>query len=341
MNLLTLSIFNSDRPAEHPWRKLCGRAVILLVVFLIANVFTFRTSGYFEKLREYHKGVDGIFMHPEVRTLVAGDSHFASPLNSYLNPSHDIAAYSIAFGGDGLRECFAKVRYVLDRCSTIDTLIVSADPHMFGRGRLESSNRSFADVYFLSAADGSGLKKGWLSTLLGQVPLFNDDFVQYLRKVSMKRLMTAFSAERFGSANAARSGSAGKARQSWDHLSDAERKAEAYATGLMDHKGVCDYTEPFIWYRKLLELARAHNVRVIGVRLPVDPEYASQVPPERVAAIDHFLRQNGIAKILDLRNLFTDPEYFDDSDHVKKKYAAALISVIEKRSGIQLYSYRQ
>lgn len=334
MHHWTLSIFSSDRPSQSSWRALFVRVMIGLVLFLIANLVAYWTSGYFEKLRVYHKRVEAVLMRPDVRVLIAGDSHFAVPLNGYLTDLQDGVAYSVAFGGDGLRECYGKVRYILDRCPSIDTLIVTAEPHMFGSGRLESSNRSFADLYFLAGGEAAGLKRGWLSTLMNQVPLCNDDFVQYLRKVGAKKFTTVFSKASPGSAFADRIRSTG--RKSWPELSDAERTEKARATGLMDHKGVGEHEEPFVWYRKLLELARSRNVRVIGVRFPVDRGYAAQVPPESISAIDNFLRRNGIDRILDLRDLFTDPAYFEDPDHVDERYAGILVTVLEHRLGIQL-----
>jgi hypothetical protein len=309
--------------------------MIGIVLFLAANLLVYRTSGYFEKLRAYHKQVEAIFIRPDVRVLIAGDSHFAVPLNGYLDGLQDGAAYSVAFGGDGLRECYGKVRYILKRHPSIDTLIITAEPHMFGRGRLESSNRSFADLYFLSEADAVGLKKGWLSTLMNQLPLCNDDFVQYLRKVGAEKLKSVLSkvpprsalADRFRSTDSS---------GSWQRLSEAQRMEKARATGLMDHKGVGEYEEPFVWYRRLLELATSRNVQVIGVRLPVERGYAAEISPESISAIDTFLRRNGIARILDLRNLFADSAYFDDADHVDERFAGTLVSVLERRLGIQL-----
>src|SRR4029077_13004996 len=132
--------------------------------------------------QEYAEQVSAIATHKDVHVVFTGDSHFAVPLNDYLNDNPAGPAYSIATGGDSLRECFAKVRHVLQATPTIDTLILTADPHMFGKGRLESSNRSFADRYFIEAWDRSGVQHNLWSALLQQVPLFSEDFLQYFRK---------------------------------------------------------------------------------------------------------------------------------------------------------------
>ena len=190
MNRWISSISNSEEKSKHTWFSLCACILIGLGFFLVANLATYYASGYFQKQRDYRAQVDEILKFRNIRTLFSGDSHCAVPLNAHMNRTRNNGAYSIAFGGDSLRECFAKVRYILERYPTIDTLVVSAEPHMFGTLRLESSNRSFADYYFLNSADSAGLEGGWLSALLDQVPLLNDDFVQYFRVVLGKKLTT-------------------------------------------------------------------------------------------------------------------------------------------------------
>jgi len=164
------------------WARLISQLLIAVLLFVVANVVTYELSGFFQKEHEYQQVVAGIARHRDVRIVFSGDSHLAVPLNDYLDENTAAPGYSIAAGGDSLRECFAKVRYVLNSTPGIDTLILTADPHMFGKGRLESSNRSFSDRYFIEAWDASGLQKNIWSALLQQVPLFNEDFLQYFRK---------------------------------------------------------------------------------------------------------------------------------------------------------------
>jgi hypothetical protein len=307
-------------PRTYSWRPLCAQLAALVAVFVIANIITYRTSGYFQKESEYHKAVDGAAERRGVRIIFAGDSHVAHPLNDYFNENPAAIAYSLAVGGDSPRECFAKIRYVLNAGAAIDTLIISVDPHMFGRGRLESSNRSFADWYFIVAGDGSGLGHGWLSALLDQVPLFNNDFVQYLRKAVAARF-----------SHGAAASATDDVEGTWSTLSDVARAAEARSTGKMDHVGVGQYAQPFRWYARILAVARSHNVRVIGVRFPVHPEYSAQAPPAKVALIDDFLRRHGITEIIDLRDLVTDPAEFDDPDHVNGQGTAVMVRELEER----------
>lgn len=302
------------------WVRLFWRALTVIVLFAVANVCTYEMSGFFQRDRAYAQLVSEIALHKQVRIVFAGDSHFGVPLDDYLNGNRAGPAYSVAYGGDSLRECYAKVRRVLAIAPSIDTLILTADPHMFGTGRLESSNRSFADRYFLQAWDRSGLPHGAWSAILQQVPLFNEDFLQYLRK-ELSVLLT----------RSARHARAEGDPLAWSRLTDAERMQSAIETGREDHDGIGTVDQPFTWYARILDLARAKHVRVIGVRFPVHAGYSAQAPADKVAEIDAFLMSHGVSQIIDLRDALTDPRYFEDPDHVNEIGVAPLVTILERR----------
>jgi hypothetical protein len=302
------------------WLRLFSQCLVAVLLFAAANVYTYETSGFFQREQKYAQQVSEIASHAHVRVVFAGDSHFGVPLNDYLNGDPGEPAYSIAYGGDSLRECFAKVRRVLQTNPTIDTLILTADPHMFGRGRVESSNRSFADRYFIEAWDRSGVQHNLWSAILQQVPLFNEDFLQFFRK-DLGVLLTR-------SAPHARAAGDPLA---WSRLTDAERMKLAVETGQGDHDGIGAVEQPFVWYTRILDLARARDVRVIGVRFPVHPGYSAQAPAAKVAEIDSFLLSHGVARIIDLRDALTDPKDFEDEDHVNENGAPLVIEMLEQK----------
>ena len=302
--------------------RLFAHGAIALLMFVAANIYTYETSGFFQRERDYAEQVSAIATHPNVRIVFAGDSHFAVPLDDYLNGNREGPAYSIAYGGDSLRECFAKVRRVLQSTPAIDTLILTADPHMFGKGRLESSNRSFADRYFLEAWDGSGLQHHLWSALLQQVPLFSDDFLQYFRK-DLGVLLARSKPHARGEGDPL----------AWSRLTDEERMSSAVATGRGDHEGIGEFQQPFVWYTRIMDLARARHVRVIGVRFPVHPGYSAQAPAAQVARIDAFLLSHGVAQIIDLRTALVDPQFFEDEDHVNERGAGLVVKLLEQKLG--------
>jgi len=304
---------------QYTWARFVGQLGVLLVVFAVANVVVYRTVGYFAAERKYHETVESISSHPRVRTVFAGDSHVANPLNTFLNTDPNSVAYSVASGGDSLRECFVKLRYALEHAPQIDTIVITADPHMFGNVRLASANRSFADKYFISARDSSGLKDGWLSALLSQVPLFNDDFLQYLREFVAESLPGAHRKVR------------NEDGPRWRELTETQRYGIAGSTGSGDHEGIGDYEEPFTWYKRILDLAREHNARVIAVRYPVHWQYSAWAPPAKVARIQERLRAAGLKDYVDLHDAITDPAQFDDPDHVTAQAAPVLLHLLEEK----------
>lgn len=302
------------------WTRLILQLLMAVVSFVAANVVTYETSGFFRKEHDYQQVVQGIARHPNVNLIFAGDSHFAVPLNDYLDDNPASPGYSIAAGGDSLREAFAKVRHVLESTKGIDTLILTADPHMFGKGRLESSNRSFADIYFIEAWDRSGLPKNVWSAILQQVPLFNEDFLQYFRK-DLGTMLAHAKAKPRGEGDPL----------AWSRLTDEQRLENAVATGKGDHAGIGDSQVPYDWYRRILDVAREHHVKVIGVRFPVNAGYSSQVSPQKVAQLNDWLTSQGVTQIIDLRNALTDPRDFEDEDHLNESGAAQAVKILESR----------
>ncbi|MEO8467942.1 MAG: hypothetical protein ABI640_21695 [Gammaproteobacteria bacterium] len=322
---MTSSTFNSEHK-PFSWGRLLLQFASVLIVFAFANVAVYYHTEYFEKARANHELVDLAARKPGVRVLFAGDSHVAEALNGGLNADPKATGFSVAFRGDSARECFAKIRRVLELSKGIDTIAVSVDPHMFGTGRVESSNRSFSDRYFIADGDSSGLRQGWLPTLLDQVPLFNDDFVQYLRRVLLASFSTHRSAPR-GAGEILQEGVA----TTWQLLSDDERAEQARRTGDMDHRGVGQEQQPLFWYGRILELARERHLSVIGVRFPVHSEYSAQASVADVANVDEFLHSHGLTKIVDLHDALADPGDFEDEDHVNQTGAAKLLALLAPR----------
>jgi lysophospholipase L1-like esterase len=113
--------------------------------------------------------------------------------------------------------------------------------------------------------------------------------------------------------------------------------ASAVDTGRGDHAGIGDVRTPFIWYQRILDLAREHHVRVIGVRFPVNAGYSSQAPADKVAAIDSFLASHGVAQIIDLRDALTDPRDFEDEDHVNETGAVLVVKMLEQKLHRRIY----
>lgn len=304
------------------WSKLLGSFVAVIAAFAVVNVIVYYSSTYFAQDRAYQIRVDEFTTRPHAHVLFLGDSKTAALRNTYLAET----TYNASFGGDSLRECYIKLRYLLQRSSRIDTVIVSADLSMFSTGRVESSNRTFADRYLLLSDPAFLFSSAGLSALRQQVPLFNDDFVQYLRKSMVEKLTGPHTEHRDAAIHA----------HAWAELPRDEQYKRAHSTGTDDHAGLGESARPIEWYKRLVALAHEHGIKIVAVRYPGDSAYFEMVTQQQVASIDSALKSIGIADLLDLRFHFADAIYFTDEDHVNQKGAFEVLRLLEHHAGVTL-----
>ncbi len=304
-------------------KTLTRRLIAGAMLFALANVITFSSSQYFAKASDYKANVENFSDRPEARVLFLGDSHVARIHNEFLSG----VAYNAAYGGDSLRECYAKLLYISDRHPHLHTVVLTIDPNMFGTARLESSNRAFADRYFLLSGSPVGLEQGRLSALRQQIPLFNDDFVQFLRKSIIDRL---------GNPRGSQSEADGAEPATWQQLAETARAEDAKLTGDMDHRGVGEHDRPFEWLERISTLARERGFQIVAVRYPAHPGYLATLPDRQRADLDTRLQRAGFDRILDFRHVLDDPAYFIDPDHMSPEGARKFLTLISEDLGVNL-----
>jgi hypothetical protein len=297
---------------KQSWWQLFVKAIAAAAVFAVANVVVYWSSSYFDHLRDYRSTVNGLLARPNVTTVLLGDSHVAHLNQTSL--AGDV--YNLAAPGDSLREGYAKLRYVLGRQTHIRKVFLSVDLNMFGAGRLRSANGAFADQYLVLSNSPYGLDKGRLGGILNAVPLLNDDFVQYARARIHDALTHKLTA------------AVKPTEPPWFELSETERAARAQRTGDGDHSQVGELDEPFAWIARIVELAHARNVVVIGVRYPAHPDYFSTVSRLDMERMNDRLARSGLNEIRDLRYAFDDPRCFEDPDHVSPLGASAVARLL-------------
>lgn len=306
--------------SQTTWRSLSLKLAACVVALGVTNSIVHWTSPYFQREDRYHELVRNISSRPEATTVFAGDSHVAALHNEQLGDT----AYNIASGGDSLRECYAKLSYLLEQPGNrITTVIVSADFHMFGSGRDNSANRSFADYYFLSTGDASGLRSGIVSTVMDQVSLFNDDFVKYLRE-SISRYRRGHQPEADGLGTP------------WYKLPQSERDRIATETGRGDHFGVSAESEGMKWFARIVALAKERRLRLVAIRLPAHPLYFAPLSADSTLAVDSRIAELGVQEVHDFRFIFDDPAYFEDPDHLSEKGMLAFLPLLEQRTGVKV-----
>jgi hypothetical protein len=304
---------------RYTWQQLAFKAAIGVLLFALANVLVFYSSGFFQRERHYHQTVTALVNRPEVSVVLLGDSHVAEIPAELL----DQGVHNLAAGGDGYREGYAKLRYLFSKPHHVKTLLLTADYHMFGAGRVQSSNRSFVERYLLATGSDIGYEKNRLSSLFNLVPLFNDDFVQYFKKDVRQKLRRTRDRVHAPA-------------QPWPELSAEVRQQRALETGRGDHAGVGAFKEPIDWFERILKLAQQHGIEVIAVRYPTSAGYLAQVPEGGKKIVDAELARVGAPAVIDLGHAFADPGYFADEDHVNGRGAAALLCLLEERTHLDL-----
>jgi hypothetical protein len=302
------------------WKSLLFKALFGAGLFALANVAVYHASEYFRMARMYDATLQGALEKRNLETVLIGDSHTATLRNAFLADG----VYNLAYGGDGPREMYAKLRRVLSANDSVKTVMLSADVHMFGEARQASSNRAFADLYLLETASPYGLEHGRLSAVLNAVPLLNDDFVQFMKKsVSSHHQNSPTDQAHVNTAT-------------WAERSEQFRSELAESTGRYDHRGAGHQSQAVSWYAHIVDLAHAHGVKIITLRYPAHPGYFASVQESTVKAIDSELGNLGLPPPLDYRRSISDPALFKDEDHLNDSGALVLLQRLEHDTGIRL-----
>ena len=303
--------------------RLLSRVLLFAIPFVPLNVYLYYTSPYFQKEKDYHATIEGFFAKPGVRTLILGDSHPGALTNDMLNDE----TYNLAFGGDGLKETYLKLKYVLDQPHSVEYVLLTADAQMFGARRVQSSNNAFLNPYVLKTGEYDIYGRNMLATLADMVPLFNDAYIEYLNKNLQDRL----------SGNIAKRDLYEEFRRDhykWSRdLSQAERVELALKTGVSDHRGVMGDTIQLHYYRKIVDLCVARGIQVAGVKYPAMDEYLAGLEPGPQAELQAFLATLPFDTLLDYRRFTQDPTLLKNEDHVNDDGAILLLERMEQDLG--------
>lgn len=306
--------------------RLLGKCSIFAIPFIPLNIYLYSTSEYYEKQESYHATIENFFLSPNVKNLIIGDSHPGTLTNDMLNEE----TYNIAFGGDGLKENYLKLKYVLNQPNQVEHLFLTADAQMFGARRVQSSNYAFLNKYVLDMGEYDVYGHNAVSILADMVPLFSDSYIDFLNKqlsdnvsgqVKTRNLYTQLRAD----------------HSMWSTQIPAEQRLEfAQKTGISDHRGVLEDSIQVSYYHKMVELCKEKGVKIIGVKYPAMQEYLAGLPTDKQSKLDSLFSEVGFYAMLDYRNFSQDPRLFKNEDHVNDDGARLLIKEMERDTGLNL-----
>ncbi|GAB4419865.1 MAG: hypothetical protein OHK0039_32770 [Bacteroidia bacterium] len=306
--------------------RLLAKCLIFAVPFVPLNIYLYNSSPFFAKEKEYHATIEGFFAKDQVTHLIIGDSHPGALTNDMLGEH----TYNLAFGGDGLKENYLKLKYVLERSESVEYLLLTADAQMFGKRRVQSSNNSFLNPYVLKTGTYEVYGHNAVSILADMVPLFNDSYIEYLNKNLQDRI----------SGNIAKRNLYEQLRQDhymWSREISPEQRLEfALKTGKSDHKGVMADSIQQVYYRKIFDLCAAYGVKVIGVKYPAMREYIAGLEAGPREQLESFFASLPFHAMLDYRDFTQDPLLMKNEDHVNDDGARLLLKRMEADTGLRL-----
>lgn len=293
------------------------KIVPYLIVFFAINIFIYKTSHFYKQEHKYSNRIDSI-INTKPNTIFLGDSHSESI--KHLDLSKNIG--NLAFGADGIKEMYIKT-LIMDKYNPeLEYVFISTEPQIFNNSI--SSNSTFLNKYLLKLNDPNDVyNKSKLNLLTEGVPLINDDYLRYyLNKIYVY----------FRNNN---SNNNSKPVQ-WSDISNSEKEKMASISGKTDHNGIMTNNKDLEIYKELINKLKTKNIKVIGVRFPVNEHYINQCDKKDLEKVNQFIDSLNLDDNLDYSLQLNNSSYFENEDHLNKTGMEALSKLIYNDTGIKL-----
>jgi hypothetical protein len=223
---------------------------------------------------------------------------------------------NLSYGSDSYFDIYFKLNYIINQGIAIDTIYLSADPHMLGKKRIHNSNknRSIAYTDFETYTDFFDMSYPEFLTIKYVMKYFSTFNVNNAQLIQ-KYFNTILSEKNIFKNQI----------QNFSDLSKKQREIKSKARFLSFYeRGPSKKLE--IVLQKILNIALEKNIVVIGLEYPVAQQMKSlKIPDTMVLPRKIFLNKN--LKFLSLTDIDSDI-YFENQDHVNKLGADIIINRI-------------
>ena len=289
-----------------------------LIVFLVINIFVHETSHFYKQERNYSNRIDSI-INSKPKVIFLGDSHSESI--KLLNLSENIG--NLAFGADGIKEMYIKTLIIDKYNPEIEYVFISTEPQMFNNS--VSSNSTFLNKYLLKLNDAKDIyNKSNLNIVTENIPLLNDDYLRYF----LNKIYAFFRNNNNNNNN--------NKPTEWSEVTDSEKEKIAANTGITDHNSIMKNIEDLDIYTELVNKLKLSNVKVIGVRFPVNTHYLKQCDKEDLDNVNRFIKELNLDYNLDYSLKLNNSSYFENEDHLNKTGMEKLSKLIYNDTGVKL-----
>jgi hypothetical protein len=291
------------------FKEIVIATLILFSINLVVSYLIINPQVY----SPYEKVMENI----ESNNFIFSDSHgWSLTKNNYegeiLLKKNNIT--NLSYGSDSYFDIYFKLNYIIDQGIKIDTIYLSADPHMLGKKRIINNNRNRSIVY----AD--------FETYAGFFDISFPEFIirKYVRKhlstfeVNNAQLIQKYFNSILSNKNISQN-------QNWSDLSrkQREKKSDKKFSDFY-HSGPSKKQQKVL--KKILNISSENNIVVIGVEYPLAQQLKSiKIPETIVLPKTIFLNKN--LKILSLMDIDEDI-YFRNQDHVNRLGADIIINRI-------------
>ena len=127
-------------------KKFFKEIVIGTSALFIINLFIFYLIINPEVYRPYESVMENI----ESNNFIFSDSHGWSLTNNYPKGKRLLKENNIknlSYGSDSYFDIYFKLKHLIEQNVKVDTIYLSADPHMLGKKRVKNNNRNRSIVY--------------------------------------------------------------------------------------------------------------------------------------------------------------------------------------------------
>jgi hypothetical protein len=286
------------------------------ISFLIINFICFKTSNFFVQENKYLRKIDSVISSNN-EIIFLGDSHVETI--KLLDLSMNVG--NLAFGGDGINEMYIKT-LLMDRYNkNLKYVFISTEPQIFNNSL--SSNSTFLNKYLLKLKDYKNVySKSKLDLIIETVPLFNDSYIKYfLNKIYLYIKMES---------------DENKHSNTWSEIPSEVRFKTAKSAGKIDHNSIMDNKKDLEIFKIIIDIYKSNNIKIIGIRFPVDKNYLSQCSQKDLVKVNNFIYSLNLNYNLDYSQEIQNPIYFNDADHLNNNGIEKLSKLIFKDTGIKI-----
>lgn len=286
-----------------------------LVVYFAINLICYKTSGFYKQQSEYQERIDNA-INTQSKIVFLGDSHVETI--KLLDLSSNVG--NLAYGADGVDEMYIKVLTMLKLNKQLEHIFIATEPQIFSD--VDSPNSTFLNKYLLQIEDTLNVyNKSKLNLITEKLPLLNDSYISYF----MNEIYTSFKPE-----------DDSKNGIEWSQRSNEERVEIATKTGKSDHSSVMSNKTLKETYRIIVEACKLNNIKVVGIRFPVNENYINQCSKDDLKEVDDFIETLNLDYNLDYSTLYSNPEYFDDEDHLNETGIEKFSKIIYRDTNIKI-----